>query len=201
MLDLCVDRVALEKQDFLTCLPRNYFQDAITGDSFMKQIPLTRGLFALVDDDMFDYLSRHKWYAQRCGKYWYAAAREIVNGKSTIVTMHRIVNNTPVGFRTDHANRNTLDNRRCNLRNCDTTLNNANSKKRINGLQKYKGVTKSRKNLKKPYLAQIVYRGQSYYLGYYKTAEEAALAYNKKAKELFGEFARLNFEELVESKK
>jgi hypothetical protein len=90
----------------------------------------------------------------------------------------------------DHINRNTRDNRIENLRQADATLSNHNRDSRAKK-GPYKGVMKD-PNCNK-FRAQIQCRGQHYYLGLYSTAEEAARVRDKKAKELYGENALLNF--------
>ena len=89
----------------------------------------------------------------------------------------------------DHINRNGLDNTRKNLRICTRSENLMNSKKpELNSTSKYKGVNKCGNSWR----AEIRLNRKGFYLGKFKTEKEAALAYNKKAIELFGEFARLN---------
>ena len=77
----------------------------------MKEIKLTKGKVAIVDNDDFEFLNIQKWYLSSHG---YA-----VTGKSPHQYMHRIINKTPKNLLTDHINRNTLDNRKINLRNAD----------------------------------------------------------------------------------
>ena len=91
----------------------------------------------------------------------------------------------------DHKNHNGLDMCKCNLRPCNHKQNQQN---RIshNGKSKYKGVS-CNPRLRKKWYAQIQGPNKRIYLGAYFTEEEAALAYNKKALELFGEFAFTNF--------
>ena len=89
----------------------------------------------------------------------------------------------------DHIDGNGLNNQRSNLRSCNHSLNAMNSKKRPNTTSVYKGVSKLSGGKWK---AQIELNQKSLYLGSFITEEEAALAYNQKAKELFGEYARLN---------
>lgn len=62
----------------------------------------------------------------------------------------------------------------------------------------FKGVCKSSRYAKKPYRAYIVKNNKQYHLGTYDTEIEAAFAYDKKARELFGEFARTNFPDVSE---
>jgi hypothetical protein len=76
----------------------------------MKKIKLTQGKFALVDDKDFDYLNQFKW----CYSHGYATRNDYPNSKK--IYMHRVINQTPKGFETDHINRDKLDNQRKNLR-------------------------------------------------------------------------------------
>ena len=89
----------------------------------------------------------------------------------------------------DHINRDTFDNRKCNLRPCTLSQNMANKQRYKNAKHKYKGAyPKSGK-----WQAELRYEGKLYSLGRFNTEEEAAHAYDTKAKELFGAFATLNF--------
>jgi hypothetical protein len=89
------------------------------------------------------------------------------------------------GFQMDHINRIPTDNRWCNLRLSTKSQNLANQAHRSKNL--FKGITWGKRQ--KKWRAQLTYQGKGMYLGYYNTAHEAHLAYVKKAKELFGEFA------------
>jgi hypothetical protein len=89
------------------------------------------------------------------------------------------------GIGIDHINRNKLDNRRSNLRLCNMTQNLGNILPR----GKFKGVSFDKTRRK--YVAQISAYHKHYHLGRYNTPEEAHFAYTNKAKELFGEFARV----------
>lgn len=87
----------------------------------MKQIPLTQGQFALVDDEDFDFLMQWRWYYSKsnCDNTGYAVRYE--NGKG--IRMHRVVMNTPANLVVDHINHNGIDNQKHNLRNCTNTEN------------------------------------------------------------------------------
>ena len=107
--------------------------------------------------------------------------------------MHRLIMNAPKGLQVDHINNVGIDNRRFNLRLCNQSNNQANRGLDKDNTSGYKGVTfKKDKPRNKPWQAQINYKGKHYSIGYFATKEEAAKAYNAKAKEFFGEFARLN---------
>lgn len=95
------------------------------------------------------------------------------------------------GFIVDHANRDTLDCRRSNLRQATYAQNSANSKLRKHNTSGYKGVSFNKRRQK--FEANINFEGTRYPLGFFDVAEEAAKAYDKVAKRLHGEFAVLNF--------
>jgi hypothetical protein len=93
----------------------------------------------------------------------------------------------------DHKNGNTLDNRKENLQIITMQQNQIKKKMQKNNTSGYRGVTwYVNPGKTSAWLAQIYFNYKRYHLGYFKTKEEAALAYNKKAKELFGKFAVLN---------
>jgi hypothetical protein len=120
--------------------------------------------------------------------------------------MHRELIKCPDDKEVDHINRNTLDNRKSNLRICNRTQNNYNSKKRnrqsnYHPQSKYKGVRyvfcikpDGRKyTRRKPWAASGRLNSKNVHLGYYTTEEEAAKKYDEFAIKHYGEFARLNF--------
>lgn len=158
----------------------------------MKQISLTQGKFALVDDEDYDVLMRWKW----CAMHGYAMRSiylGMVNGKRKYKTilMHREINKTPEDVFTDHIDHNTLNNCRENLRSCTHSQNIRNMKKFTGDYSsKYKGVYW--RKARSYWVATIAVGKHRKYLGSYKTQEEAALAYNVAALNHFGEFAGIN---------
>ena len=98
---------------------------------------------------------------------------------------------TPKGMATDHINGDGLDNRKQNLRICTHAENLRNRRLGKNNTSGYKGV--SWHKLHKLWYAHISHNKKLMSLGYFKDKEEAAKAYDRKAIELFGEFAKLNF--------
>jgi len=78
-----------------------------------REVPLSGGAFALIDDDDMALVSQYKWHVNDGG---YAVWRGIREGRRVTVRMHRLINTTPDGFVTDHINRDRLDNRKSNLR-------------------------------------------------------------------------------------
>lgn len=157
----------------------------------MKKIPLTQGKFALVDDEDFEYLNQWKWFAHKRGSGYYATRKE----KNKQISMHRqIMSVNDISVLIDHRDRNSLNNQRNNLRTASRSQNNANTISRKNSYSKYLGVSLFRKTKagKGKWRASIGKDKKIYHLGYFKTEQQAAIAYNKKALELHGEFANLN---------
>ena len=159
----------------------------------MKKIKLTQGKYALIDNEDFKRINQFKWHANFIDGYW-RAMRNIrkPNGKRETQLMHRFIMNTPKGMDTDHKNHDGLDNQKHNLRICTMAQNQHNQKLRQNTSSKYKGVT-WHEQLKK-WRTRIRLNGKRIHLGYYINEIKAARAYDMKAKELFGEFAYLNFQ-------
>lgn len=159
-------------------------------------IELTQGHVTIVDDEDFDQLSKHRWKIFKVkGVPKYAARTTGARGMKTIL-MHRQILQAVTGIEVDHKDGNGLDNRRTNLRIATHRQNMANGpKKPKHGnppTSQFKGVYWNKERGK--WQAQIA-RGDGgvAYLGRFTLEEEAANAYDKKAIELFGEFARLNF--------
>lgn len=152
-----------------------------------KSIALSQGKFAIIDDRDFEWLNQWKWYCH----HGYAVRNNSRRyGKSKQIWMHRLILNPPIHMDSDHINNDRLDNRRCNLRVCTRTQNNANCRKRDNGSSKYKGVGWYKRYRK--WHARIRINGTRKHLGYFDDEREAALVYNEAARKYFGEFARLN---------
>lgn len=174
-------------------------------------IPLTQGFSAVVDECDFDALNAYRWKILKAGKKFYAARSKRVSGKRYITfLMHRVIADALEGELVDHWNGDGLDNRRENLRQCNQSQNQANQIVQ-GGSSKYKGVhwNQDRQLWHAQIGAGVTEDGKQVvkYLGRYESEEDAALAYDRKARELFGEFALLNFpdgddgRELVRSSK
>jgi hypothetical protein len=110
--------------------------------------------------------------------------------KTQRMGMQRLIMNPPKGMQVDHINLDTLDNRRANLRVCTQVNNSRNSGKHKNNTTGYKGVIKLYDG---KYAAKLGYKGKKLHLGTFEDPIEAAKAYDRKALELHGEFALLNF--------
>ena len=161
-------RVVMDKN---TILPKN-----------SKAIILANGKYVLIDEEDYERANQYNWYLQ---SKKYASTR--IN--STVVLMHRfILGVTDPNIHVDHIFHNTLDNRKSQLRICTRSQNQMN---RAPHLNKFKGVywIKARKKWR----AEIKKEGIKYHLGYFLVLENAARAYDTKAKELHKEFAYLNF--------
>jgi ATP-dependent DNA ligase len=118
----------------------------------------------------------------------------VVNKQRESKYVHRILMDEPCGD-VDHKNGNKLDCRKSNLRLCTTSENIANTQKRVTNTSGYKGVMFFKRD--KNWHAQITKDYEKIHIGYFDSAKDAAKAYDKKAKELFGEFAVLNFPDPV----
>ena len=137
----------------------------------------------------------YKWHITKGHGTFYAkrGLPRIEGKRPSPVLMHRVIMDTPKGMLTDHINGNGLDNRRGNLRICSMSENMANRSKTVQNSTGYKGVYNTGDSQLNPYSAKIEKNKKVYCLGHYATPEDAARAYDAKAKELHGEFAYLNF--------
>ena len=156
----------------------------------MKQIKLTQGKFALVDDEDFEWLNQFHWSVDGSGY----PQRAIKTEKGwRPLRMHRDILKLKAGEHGDHINGDKLDNRRSNLRKCTQKENNRNMKPSSSNSTGYKGVRyrKDKWRTQKWY-AEIMIANKKIYLGGFDTKEQAALAYNQAAKKYFGDFAYLN---------
>lgn len=154
-----------------------------------KEIPLTQGQVALVDDADFEWLCQWKWRATRKpGEYTYYALRTGPNRKALF--LHHAIMKPPSGMQIDHINGNGLDCRRANMRLATNAENNRNRGAQANNALGIKGVSlhKARGKLR----AQITVNGVNMHLGYFDSTEAAAQAYDEAARKYFGEFARTN---------
>tara|TARA_B100000959_G_C14601653_1_gene468356 strand:+ start:146 stop:628 length:483 start_codon:yes stop_codon:yes gene_type:complete len=157
----------------------------------VKEIKLTRGFVALVDDEDFERVSKLKWHATEISSIDYAKHSYHENGKNLTLYLHRFVMKiTDRRCVVDHIDRDGLDCRKKNLRVCTQAQNTMNGVGSKNSTSKYKGVSLVKRN--KKWRSQIMKNGKNMSLGDFKSEIEAARVYNEKAKELFGEFALLN---------
>jgi hypothetical protein len=154
----------------------------------MKLIPLTQGKFAQVDDEGYEYLNQWKWHVKKTINH-YSARRWITQGEA--ISMHRQIMRLTSKEKMviDHKDHNPLNNQKSNLRICTTKQNTVN--RTPHGKSKYLGVWWHEKT--KKWIAHIKLNGKPKHLGGFNNEEDAAKLYDIKAKELYGEFANLNF--------
>lgn len=155
----------------------------------MKQIPLTRGKVALVDDEDYEELSKHKW---QCDGKGYAF-RTTGSKPRRHIFMARLVMEAPHGSWVDHIDHNTLNNQKSNLRFCNRSESSMNQCKRSDqASSKFKGVhwcTNQRR-----WIALIYLKKKRIHIGSFRQEEDAARAYDSAAVRLFGKFAYPNFQ-------
>jgi hypothetical protein len=163
----------------------------------MKTVPLSKGMFAIVDDEDYGRVMAMKWSARQNGsrqKRWYAVAVksddfQIVTSKNGVryrkfkqIHMHRFIIDAPPGFDVDHVNRDSLDNRRENLRIATRSQNNVNR-----AAAGRRGVRKPSKN-SPSWIAYITVGGVQLHLGSYHCEAHAQEAYDTAARAFHGEF-------------
>lgn len=158
----------------------------------MKELSLSQGRVALVDDADFEWLFQWTWCANAGGYTFYAARNQPIDGRLKYIRMHRqILGLTDSAIHVDHKDRDGLNNQRHNLRICSRSQNTMNSIGQRTSTSAYKGVSWHKANNK--WQAQIGGEQGNIYLGYFLTEEDAARAYDAAAREMFGDFARPNF--------
>lgn len=153
-------------------------------------IPLTQGKVAVIDFEDFEKVRPYKWQAHRTKTRWYATR---TFGKR-FVKMHRFLLDAAKGNKVDHRDGDGLNNRRDNLRECSNAENCRAFRKKWSGsTSKFRGVSWHKSS--SSWVSQLCFNGKVFHLGCFKHQEDAARAYDKKAKEIFGEFAQPNFSE------
>ena len=154
-------------------------------------VPLTKGYEAVIDSNCVHLVEGFNWFANISGNAVYALRnRSIGGGKQTKVMMHRVIAATPNGFETDHIDKNTLNNRKSNLRTATHSQNNHNRGPYKTNSSGHKGVQLHKRTGQ--WRAVIRCEGSRFHLGLFNTPEEAAKAYEDAAKRLHGEFARVS---------
>lgn len=157
-----------------------------------KEIQLTQGKVAIVDDEDYNYLNQWKWLAikQKNDKFYVARNIPVSNKKQSKIWMHRFIMNPEKGMVIDHLDGNPLNNQKNNLRICTHAENMRNSNIPKNNTSGFKGVSFVKKH--NTYESSIRINNIKIYLGYYIDPIEAARAYNAAALKYHGEFAHIN---------
>ena len=156
-----------------------------------KEIILNKGYACIVDDEDHRRLSRYRWKVDlRQTGHAYAVRNVRVKGRMyRTIRMHRDIIGAPDKMQVDHINGNGLDNRRANIRVCTPSQNQWNSMV-VTQNRSRKGVY-FHPNGK--WVARIQVNKRRIHLGCFSYERDALVAYDRAAKEYFGEFARLNF--------
>jgi hypothetical protein len=145
-----------------------------------------RGGVALIDDSDAEMVLPIKWFCLQSRKNFYACQQAYAGNYRR---MHRLIMQAPVGMLVDHINRNTLDNRRCNLRLCTHSENTAHSLVKI-AASGYRGVRWVASEQR--YIVRLKKDGRHYWGGSFVDVVEAARAHDVLARRLHGAFAILN---------
>lgn len=156
----------------------------------MKQIPLTKGYFALIDDEDIERVSKHKWRAltRPTTKNVYACTGQ--TRKKNFIQLHRFIMNADPNQKVDHENRQTLDCQKINLRFCTHAENMRNRTSAHNSTSQFLGVSLCKKTNK--WRAHISNNKKLISLGTFINEKDAAITYNQAATRLHGNFANLN---------
>lgn len=164
----------------------------------MKLLALTPyhlGLVTKLDDEDWDNAIQWSWATMLSGrvtkKRRYVVRQVELEGRRTIILLHRWLTNADASLEVDHINRDTLDNQRHNLRIVTTAQNAANRSGASKSESGFFGVWLIRTTGK--WGASIGFNNKMIYIGQYDTAVDAALAYDRKAIELRGPITHLNF--------
>ena len=182
----CVKNV-IEKQEKKQQYIHTKYNDIIIDNDIAKIYLKNTDEFCIIDKEDIEKIMVCTWYGKKGD--WDKYARGMINQKE--YKMHRLIMDvTDPNIHVDHINGNTYDNRKENLRLCNNSTNHMNQRVRKDNSCGFKGV---RKNYNK-YLARIGKNG-SISLGTYNSIIEAAEAYDKAAIKLYGQYAKLNFEE------
>lgn len=159
----------------------------------MKEIKLTRGYVAMVDDKDYELLNSYKWQCQKTtnSDLVYASRSVKINGLKKKVLMHRqIMGVTDEKILVDHKDNNPLNNQSENLRLCSKKENQKNVRVHKDNVSGFIGV--SWRPSRNKYRARIFDNGKEVSLGHFENAFDAAVAYNAAAVRVHGEFANLN---------
>ena len=157
----------------------------------MKEIKLTRGESALINDEDFEWINSYNWALHPQGNGYAVRKGSKAKGEPRTVNMHRMIMQSKPGEHVDHINLNSLDNRKENLRIANIQTNAFNRRKpRVEATSQYKGVLKRKGD--PGWEARLKYNDKAIHLGTFRQEEVAAAAYNYAAVLMFGVYAREN---------
>lgn len=159
----------------------------------MREIELTRGKYAVVDDEDYERINSHSWAAvpNPYGGVYAVRKGSKRKGEPRTIQMHREILNAPKGSIIDHVNGDGLDNRKSNLRFANTQKNSFNRKKpNLDSTSRYKGVLQRKGSTN--WIARIKFNNRHVELGTYGDEAYAASVYNFASRIFFGEFRREN---------
>ena len=157
-----------------------------------KQIQLTKGKFAIVDESDFEWLNSFKWSAAGEVGHTYASRKCSTDDKTTSIKMHQLImGECPIGMVIDHKNGDRFNNQRSNLRFCTTKENNRNRRNKCKRSSIYKGVSWCAPSNK--WRVMISNDGKSIRTKMFVNEIDAARQYDIWCTELFGDFSSTNF--------
>lgn len=149
----------------------------------MRKLLIKGDIYTFLDDQDFEWASKIKW---RIGTWGYVEGKIKRGGKWTTISLHKEILSPPIGYVTDHWNRNKLDNQRHNLRIATRSQNAANAPAWKNNPYGHRGVYFHHGIGK--WVAQLTFKGKRMLDKAFKCKTDALLAYSSKAKEIYGEF-------------
>lgn len=168
---------------------------AKTDEGDVRCIVLTQGYTAIVDAEIYEWVSAVKWFADVKPRSVYAKTSFKIDGKQHSMRMHRLVLGIlDSSIDIDHINHNGLDNRRSNLRSFTRLASVANQANRrpLEGCTSiYKGVGWNKEEGR--WRARIALGPVRTTLGFFDEEADAAKAYDEAACDIFGSAAYLNF--------
>ena len=171
-------------------------RDPVVREDGSIEIPLTQGQVAVVDADDYRFVRNHLWQAHITHSGVYAASRPY-SKRASQVLMHRVIT-AARGGDVDHINHDPIDNRRSNLRVVTHQQNLCNAVKHARGWSVFKGVTWNARRNK--WYASIQSNGERRHLGVFVNERDAAMAYDRAAREMNGEFAHTNEDGAAENR-
>lgn len=151
-----------------------------------REIPLTQGKVALVDDEDYERVQQYRWHMTLGSRY--VTTTYIINKERTTLLLHRFILAAPDGMQVDHINHDTLDNRRSNIRLVTTAENQHNQRPKPG---RFLGVRRRQDTGR--WRAEIRVNKKKISLGCFASATEAAHVYDEASHKLFGPFASSNF--------